>query len=188
MGVRVVTYISLASVGILLASLTRFCQTYIKAIVAYSRIRHISRCLLAMLGISLSRANTVVLISLSHGLASAFLFYLCGEMRHAIYSRSTTFIRGFAIKPLLVVLCLLICFINIGFPLFLRVFGELEYITRSLVQNSFLLIYLLLQIFLVGFFSSLIFHTLAGSKSKVGLWKSVETVLKLCFVSLCRLF
>jgi len=112
-------------VGCVLASLCCVIQWDLKALIAFSRVAHITFLLSSLFSKRGFSLDSFIFVSLSHGFRSSLLFFVFGCIYDSFGSRSVLVCRGVTyISWVIDVFIALICFSRVGFPFLLRFFGE----------------------------------------------------------------
>jgi len=97
-----------------------------KALVAYSSVSHMNLLLLSFLGGSSMGKGAVVLLMVSHGLVSIFLFYLIGELYSYWGTRVVYHLSGLGVVFFSLSFLVIVGFMaNSGIPPFLGLFSEI---------------------------------------------------------------
>lgn len=141
--------ISLSLWGACIAGLLCLRQTDIKALIAYSSIRHIGLATAGIIRIfSWGWAGALILI-IAHGLISSALFALANITYETSFTRNLNLIKGLInIFPAFTIWWFLLNASNLGAPPTINIFAEILLISRTL---SFSLYSLLLIFFIVIF-------------------------------------
>lgn len=139
--------LSLFIISILFAALSALVQTDIKRIVAYSSIEHIN---LSIIGLALCSTTSVAgayMIILAHGWVAAGLFFAVGWVYDFRHQRDILYYRGYAIvEGWWSVFFGLLLLANIGFPLTLNFFGEIQILFNLFGQYTELLLLIFIAI------------------------------------------
>ena len=136
-----------------------------KVLIAYSRVNHIGVVIFGLLQSSCFSLIGATILIVSHGFISSLIFFLNGRHYAKLATRSTSLIkqRSFPIK----IIWLGISFINIGFPPFLRFWGEIMISINIIYLISF--IPLIFLNFLVGcLYSITLMRYFLKKKSPIG--------------------
>lgn len=159
--------IGVALVGIILASLLTLLQRDLKRIIAYSSIAHMS---LVMVAFSPSDFSTqgiaaAVFQSLSHGYASAGLFFLIGFMYKRIHSRLISdYVGLMKVAPLFAIYFMLFTLANTAIPLSANFIGEFLLLVTLFKFNKVACIIAGVSIILVAVYSLWLFaRTFSGT-------------------------
>ncbi len=132
--------LTLASLGIIYASLTLLRQIDIKKIIAYSSIAHMNFALLGMFSNTLVGLQGSIYLLISHGFSSSALFMLAGILYERHHTRLVHYYGGLTqLMPLYAFFFFVFTIANFGFPGTSNFVGELL-IFLSLIQQSFFLI------------------------------------------------
>lgn len=84
----------LGSLGMVLGSFLRALQSDAKALIAYSSVVHTNISFLGLVALRGSGETGSLFLILGHGFSSLVLFYLVGELSHALESRILTNFQG----------------------------------------------------------------------------------------------
>jgi NADH-quinone oxidoreductase subunit M len=103
--------------GIIFISGVAILQTDLKKIIAYASIVHMSYILLGLFSLDASAVSASVFLMLSHGLVSAALFFLVGELYGRYKIRTIKYFRGLSLyMPTFSSLFFICILANVSFP------------------------------------------------------------------------
>jgi formate hydrogenlyase subunit 3/multisubunit Na+/H+ antiporter MnhD subunit len=126
----------------------------VKIIIAFSSIIHINIILVIFLNRRVFMEKIFSTVILSHALISSIMFYMIGIIYDQSFSRNIFINKNFFLNFIFFFnFFFLICFINIGSPIFIRFFSEI-YTYIFLIDYNFNKINLL--IFIIIFFSCIL--------------------------------
>jgi len=103
--------------GVLYSAYSAMRQTDIKRIIAYSSISHMSVAVLGIFSCVKSAVSGAIVLSISHGLISAGLFFMVGMLYKRYHTRSTQYYGGLVVtSPLFAIFFTFFNLANIGIP------------------------------------------------------------------------
>lgn len=146
----------------------------IKSLIAYSSVSHISIALLGVYRFLKSGTLGCIFLLLRHGICSSGIFFFIGVIYSFRKRRSLIINKGLLnLRKGLTILIFLIYMPNIAIPLTMNLFAEIYLLLTIISFSSTSLILLLLGIFLVAYFTVLVFssiiHGLPSSRLKTNL-------------------
>lgn len=117
---------TLASIGIIYASLTTIRQIDLKKIIAYSSVAHMNLCVLGLFSLNIQGLEGSVFLMIGHGIVSGALFLLVGVLYDRHHSRLIKYYSGLTqVMPLFSSFFLFFSLANIGLPGTSNFVGEL---------------------------------------------------------------
>jgi len=160
--------ITLAIISIIYSCLTAFSLLDLKSIIAYSSIAHKNVGVIGIFSNDLNGISGAYLYSISHGLASAGLFILAGNIYERYHTKTLKYYRGLVIfKPIYITLFFLFSLSNLSFPLSLGFIAELKILLSTLEISPFiskvtLLVTILLPFYFIWTFQRISFGKLSN--------------------------
>lgn len=142
-------FFSIGIVGALVARMCCIVQWDIKALIAFSRVAHMTFLLCSFFSKNRFRLDSFIYISFSHGIGSSLLFFIFGLLYDSSNSRSILICRGRTYSSRFMEMIIrLVCFFNVGFPFVVRFFGEVYLLSsRFLIVGSAVLIFIFVMLF-----------------------------------------
>jgi NADH-quinone oxidoreductase subunit M len=129
-------------------------------------------------------SDPAILVSVSHGFVAGCLFFCIGHFYERRASRSILILReGWASSVLLMLVWVVICFMNAGFPITARLFGELAMFQAVAVEMLAIVLVLVVRGVIGGVFSFRLFDWTSFQKDSKQGGLSIE--IWLLFVCLC---
>lgn len=112
--------------GIIYGALMAFSQTDLKRLIAYSSISHMGFVLLGIYGLSSIAIQGAVAQMVAHGLSTAALFGLAGNLQYRFHTRDMQFLKGVWVQmPRFAALLLFFTVAAMGVPGMANFIGEL---------------------------------------------------------------
>jgi NADH-ubiquinone oxidoreductase chain 4 len=146
--------LTLATVSIIVTSLTTIRQIDLKKIIAYASIGHMNVLVVGFFVFNLTAATGSLLMHVSHGFVSSGLFLLIGAMYSRYYTRNVKYLRGLSGPlPVLSMLFCLLTFGNISVPGTFSFVSEILILMGSFSSNTFVASTTASCIFLAAFYS-----------------------------------
>jgi len=182
-------YLVLISVlGIVISRLLCISQSDAKALIAFSSVVHMNFLLiLILLMISISKILRILII-LSHGLCSSFIFLFVGVYFYRVNRRKIYFIsRLLKMNVMLIRLFIFVILTNIGVPPRLVFIVELLRVVSIIERFKILLFPLFLYILYRVYFSIYILVNIIRGKSLYYV-KETSLVFRVSFISFFKLF
>lgn len=134
--------------GMILAALIASFQRDLKALVAFSRIRHMSTVLVGLVLFSSYSKFGRLLLILAHGFTSSSMFFLVGNSFHFLNRRKVYFLnRGIGSSLFVCALFSFVLVSNFSAPPFISFFREVSLL--SVLFFSFSLIWFLIFLYLI---------------------------------------
>lgn len=132
-----------------------------KSLIAYSSVSHISIALLGVYTIFKTGGLGCLLMLLSHGICSSGMFYYIGISYNITKSRSIYFNKRILNSLKTYSFFMFLIFIpNIAVPITINLFSEIYILFNSINYSISILLILILGMFLVAYFTILLFSTI----------------------------
>lgn len=145
--------LKLAIISIIYSCLSAFSLLDQKSIIAYSSIAHMNVGVIGIFSQDLNGISGAFLYSISHGLASAGLFLLAGNLYERYHTKTLKYYRGLVIiKPIYTTLFFLFTLSNLSFPLSLGFIAELLILLSTIEISPFITICTCLVTILLPFY------------------------------------
>jgi len=152
---------SLATVGVLYASLITLRQIDMKRIIAYSSVAHMNMSLVSLCSLNPIGLYSTIFLMLSHGLIASGLFFLAGFLYNRFHVRTLSYYGGLAtLMPVMTIFFFSFSLANMAFPFTAGFMGEF-FILLGISSTNFLLGFLnALSMLLTTVYSLLLFGRL----------------------------
>lgn len=160
--------ITLGSIGIFYGAWLAFMQTDIKRLLAYTSISHMGFVVLAIYAGTLLSLQGLVIQMLAHGLSSAALFIMAGQLYERLHTRDLTVMGGMwgqmrYFAPLMMFFCAAL----LGIPGTGNFVGEFLILLGSFAHFPWYVVIATASLVLAGLYSLILIHkALFGSVSK----------------------
>lgn len=166
--------IMLGTIGIFYGAFLAFAQTDIKRLLAYTSISHMGFVLLAIYAGNLMSLQGLMVQMLAHGLSSAALFIMAGQVYERLHTRDLAVMGGMwgqfrYLAPLLMFFCAAL----LGIPGTGNFIGEILILLGSFKQYPAIVVLATVSLVLGGLYSLiLIYKTLFGDNTTAQLVKA----------------
>jgi len=129
---------TLASVGVIYASLTAIRQNDMKRIIAYASVAHMNLVIMGLFSLTIQGIEGAIIQSISHGFVSSALFLCVGVLYDRHHTRLLEYIGGVVlIMPIFSIIFLFFTLANIAFPLTSSFVGEFLILVGIFESNTF---------------------------------------------------
>jgi NADH:ubiquinone oxidoreductase subunit 4 (subunit M) len=146
-----------------------FCiwQRDLKAIIAYSRVNHISLIVLRVFCINIVRVKGGILLIIIHGFSSSLLFFIINSFYYQAFSRLFYYTQNILLmfKSFRGVLFLLFV-LNLNFPILLTFFREIFIFIGVLFSNKIILIRIVILSIITCYYTIFILINMVYGKLK----------------------
>jgi len=150
--------ISIAIVGAITTNLICFRQSDLKALIAYSSIRHIGLLVVATISNSKLGQYGRIVIILTHGLTSSCIFLLTNIIYEKINTRNIIIIRGLLrISPQLSIIWIITIRINMALPPRINIIGEIIIIISRFITSPIIIILIISTRFTTSIYSLILY-------------------------------
>ncbi|XVE18236.1 NADH-quinone oxidoreductase subunit M [Moraxella sp. ZY200743] len=172
--------ITLGTIGIFYGAFLAFAQTDIKRLLAYTSISHMGFVLLAIYVGNLISLQGLMIQMLAHGLSSAGLFIMAGQLYERLHTRDLTLMGGMwgqfrYFAPLLMFFCAAL----LGIPGTGNFVGEILILLGSFGQYPIIVVLATASLVLGGLYSLILIHrALFGENTAPKLIKDNDGVNK----------
>jgi len=156
----------------------------IKSLIAYSSVSHIAIALLGMYTIFKTGSLGFLILLLGHGVCSSGIFYFVGVTYNLRKSRSLIVNKGLRNLIKRYTLIIFLIFIpNMAIPFTMNLFSEIYILLNIILFRKIPLIILLVGMFLVAYFTLLLFRSVTHGITFI--FKKINCSLKLDRLLLC---
>lgn len=172
--------ITLGMIGIFYGAVLAFAQTDIKRLLAYTSISHMGFVILAIYTGSLLSLQGLMVQMIAHGLSSAALFIMAGQVYERLHTRDLTLMGGIwgqfrYLAPLLMFFCAAL----LGIPGTGNFIGEILILLGSFEQYPVYVVLASASLVLAGLYALiLIYQALFGENTTLALIKQYGGKLK----------
>jgi NADH-quinone oxidoreductase subunit M len=171
---------SLATIGVLYASLITLRQIDMKRIIAYSSVAHMNMAIVSLCSLNVVGVYSSIYLMLSHGLIASGLFFLVGFLYSRFHVRTVSYFGGLAtIMPVMTILFFVFSLANMAFPFTSGFIGELLLLLSITSTNYFLGFLNTATMLFTSLYSLLLFGRVFLGELKPQLQKLVEDLLYL---------
>lgn len=158
---------TIASVGIIYASLTAIRQTDFKRIVAYTSVAHMNLVVLGIFSFNAVGIEGAIFQSLSHGFVASGLFLVIGVVYERYKTRIIYYYGGLAsLMPVYIIIFLFFTLANLSFPCTSSFVGEFLILVGSFKINTTVTVLSATGVVIGGVYSLWLFNRIAYGNIK----------------------
>ncbi|MGY8857610.1 MAG: NADH-quinone oxidoreductase subunit M [Pseudomonadales bacterium] len=168
--------ITLGTIGIFYGAWLAFMQTDMKRLLAYTSISHMGFVVLAIYAGTLLSLQGLMIQMLAHGLSSAALFIMAGQLYERLHTRDLTLMGGMwgqfrYYAPILMFFCAAL----LGIPGTGNFIGEFMILFGSFAQYPVFVIFATFSLVLAGLYSLILIHRALFGENNIAALAERET-------------
>jgi|TARA_A100001518_G_C1227320_1_gene81213 NADH-quinone oxidoreductase subunit M len=168
--------ITLGTIGIFYGAWLAFMQTDMKRLLAYTSISHMGFVVLAIYAGTLLSLQGLMIQMLAHGLSSAALFIMAGQLYERLHTRDLTLMGGMwgqfrYYAPILMFFCAAL----LGIPGTGNFIGEFMILFGSFAQYPVFVVFATFSLVLAGLYSLILIHRALFGENNIAALAERET-------------